>query len=260
MSVLVVLPARLGSERVERKPLQRIGRRTLLEWSWRRARSADTPGAVWIATDDEEVAREARSFGATAVMTDPSHPSGTDRVAEAASRAEARSYRVVVNYQADEPFLDPDAVDAAIRVVVEGEAEIATLSAPLRSIEEWRSESVVKVVRGTSGQALYFSRAPVPWPREREPDLPGSEEGPWLRHVGLYVFTRPALERWTGLPPSPLEEVERLEQLRALEAGMRIRVVAGPATEPGVDDAEDLRRARRLLAEDAHHQRDGNHV
>lgn len=260
MSVLFVLPARLGSERIERKPLRRIGERTLLEWSWRRACRARTAQAVWIATDDEEVAREARSFGARVVMTDSSHPSGTDRVAEAVNRSEARSYRIVVNYQADEPFLDPDSVDAAVRSVVDGEAEVATLSAPLRSLDEWRSESVVKVVRGASGEALYFSRAPVPWPRGREPDLTGSEESPWLRHVGLYVFTRGALERWTGLPPSPLEEVERLEQLRALEAGMRIRVVRGPVTEPGVDDPEDLRRARRLLAEDAHHERDGNHV
>ena len=260
MSALFVLPARLGSERIERKPLRRIGGRTLLEWSWRRARRARTAEAVWIATDAEEIAREARAFGATAVMTDPSHPSGTDRVAEAASRSEARSYRIVVNYQADEPFLDPDAVDAAVRSVVDGEAEVATLSAPLRSVEEWRSESVVKVVRGASGEALYFSRAPVPWPRGSEPELSGSVDGPWLRHVGIYVFTRGALERWTELPPSPLEEVERLEQLRALEAGMRIRVVAGPATEPGIDDPEDLRRARRLLAENAHHQRDGNHV
>lgn len=260
MSALVVLPARLESERLPRKPLRRIGSRTLLEWSWLRARQLRTADVLWIATDDEEVAREARSFGATVVMTDPSHPSGTDRVAEAAGTPEARSHGVVVNYQADEPFLDPEAVDRAVRAVQTGTAEVATLSAPLRSVREWRSETVVKVVRDASGDALYFSRAPIPWPRDGEPELPGSVAGPWLRHVGLYVFTREALGRWTSLSPSPLEEVERLEQLRALEAGMRIRVVAGPATEPGVDEPEDLRRARRLLAGDANHQRDGSHA
>lgn len=260
MSVLCVLPARLESERLPRKPLREIGGRTLLEWSWRRACRAERPDAVWIATDDETVARAARSFGATVVMTDPDHPSGTDRVAEAAADERARSFGVVVNYQADEPFLDPGAVDRAVRAVEEGQAPIATLSAPLRTVEEWRSESVVKVVRDAAGDALYFSRAPIPWPRGGEPGLGAGDEGPWLRHVGLYVFTREALDRWTGLPPSPLEEIERLEQLRALEAGMRIRVVAGPVTEPGVDEPRDLRRARRLLARDANHQRDGSHA
>lgn len=260
MSVLCVLPARLGSERLDRKPLREIEGRTLLEWSWQRAREAERPDAVWIATDEEEVARVARGFGAEVVMTDPAHPSGTDRVAEAAGRDEARSFRVVVNYQADEPFLDPAAVDRAIRAVEQGGARVATLSAPLRSEKEWRSESVVKVVRDGAGDALYFSRAPIPWPRGGTPEFGRGAGEPWLRHIGLYVFDREALERWTTLPPSPLERIERLEQLRALEAGMRIRVVVGPPTEPGVDVEEDLRRARRLLGRDANQQRDGSHA
>lgn len=255
-----MLPARLGSERLARKPLREIRGRSLLEWSWRRAREAERPDAVWIATDHEEVARIARGFGARVVMTAPDHASGTDRVAEAAARDEARSFGVLVNYQADEPFLDAGSVDRTIAAVESGETEIATLSAPLRSETEWRSESVVKVVRNAAGDALYFSRAPIPWPRSGAPELGGGPGGPWLRHIGLYVFTREALERWTSLPPSPLERVERLEQLRALEAGMRIRVVEGPATEPGVDVEEDLRRARRLLGRDANHQRDGSHA
>lgn len=260
MSVLCVLPARLESERLPRKPLRVIAGRTLLEWSWRRACRAERPDAVWIATDAEAVARESRSFGATVVMTDPSHPSGTDRVAEAVAGERARSFEVVVNYQADEPFLDPGAVDRAVRAVEEEGAAVATLSAPLRSLEEWRSEAVVKVVRDAAGDALYFSRAPIPWPRGGEAEFEAAADGPWLRHVGLYVFTRDALRRWTELPPSRLEEVERLEQLRALEAGVRIRVIVGPATEPGVDEPRDLRRARRLLARDANHQRDGSHA
>ncbi len=260
MSVLCVLPARLASERLPRKPLRVIAGRTLLEWSWLRACRAGRPDEVWIATDDESVAREARSFGATVVMTDPGHPSGTDRVAEAAATVRARSFEVVVNYQADEPFLDPDAVDRAVAAVERDGAPVATLSAPLRSSDEWRSEAVVKVVCDAAGDALYFSRAPIPWPRGGEADFDGAASGAWVRHVGLYVFTREALQRWTALPPSPLEQVERLEQLRALEAGMRIRVVAGPPTEPGVDEPRDLRRARRLLGRDANHQRDGSHA
>lgn len=260
MSVLCVLPARLASERLPRKPLRVIAGRTLLEWSWRRACRAERPEEVWIAADDESVAREARSFGATVVMTDPAHPSGTDRVAEAAATDRARSFEVVVNYQADEPFLEPDAVDRAVAAVEQGRAPVSTLSAPIRSSEEWRSEAVVKVVCDAAGDALYFSRAPIPWPRGGTPEFGRGAGEPWLRHIGLYVFDREALERWTTLPPSPLERIERLEQLRALEAGMRIRVVVGPPTEPGVDVEEDLRRARRLLGRDANQQRDGSHA
>lgn len=247
MTVLCVLPARIGSQRIPRKPLREIAGRSLLEWSWRAASRVEAFDEVRVATDDREVARAVEGFGGTAVMTEPDHPSGTDRVAEAARRPGARAHDVVVNYQADEPFLDPGAVGRAVEAVRGDGAAVATLAAPLEEEAAWRSESVVKVVRDARGDALYFSRAPIPHPRGRGPDLPGGADGPWLRHVGLYVFTRPALERWTSLEPSPLERVERLEQLRALEDGMRIRVVTGPPTEPGVDEPEDLRRAERIL-------------
>jgi 3-deoxy-manno-octulosonate cytidylyltransferase (CMP-KDO synthetase) len=154
----------------------------------------------------------------------------------------------VVNFQADELFLDPDAAGRAVEAVAGEGVGIATVAAPLEREDAWRSESVVKVVRDGRGDALYFSRAPIPHPRGGSPELPGGPEGPWLRHLGLYAFTRPALERWTSLEPSPLERIERLEQLRALQDGMRIRVVTGPPTEPGVDEPEDLRRAERILA------------
>lgn len=248
MSVLCVLPARIASERLPRKPLREIAGRPLVEWSWRAARSVAAVDEVWVATDDQDVARTVEAFGGTAVLTDASHPSGTDRVAEAARRPGAREHEIVVNYQADEPFLDPETVGRAIEAVEEGEAGVSTLAAPLQDEEAWRSEAVVKVVRDRRGDALYFSRAAIPHPRGRRPDLPGGPGSPWLRHVGVYVFDRPSLRRWTGLEPSPLERIERLEQLRALQAGMRIRVVAGPASEPGVDEPEDLRRAERILA------------
>lgn len=289
-----MLPARLESRRLPRKPLREIGGRPLVEWSWRAARRVPAFDAVWVATESEEVAGAVRSAGGTAVLTDSGHASGTDRVAEAAGRPEARRYDVVVNWQADEPFLPPGPAGRAVRAVQEGEAGMATLASPLRSRRAWRSPSVVKVVRDRAGNALYFSRAPVPWPRDGEPAWPedgpsggtarprgGSGEGPtrvgsgggaggdasgraggwpYLRHVGLYVFSRDALARWTGLPPSPLEGVERLEQLRALEAGLGIRVVVGPPVEPGVDEPEDLERAERIIDEDNHRTWDEAHV
>lgn len=278
MSVLCVLPARLESRRLPRKPLREIGGRPLVEWSWRAARRVPAFDAVWVATDSDEVAAAVRGAGGTAVLTGPDHASGTDRVAEAAGRPEARRYDVVVNWQADEPFLPPGPAGRAVRAVQEGEAGVATLACPLRSRRAWQSPSVVKVVRDRAGDALYFSRAPVPWPRDGEPAWPpdagdaappsggrdpaagAGEDWPWLRHVGLYVFARHALVRWTELPPSPLEGVERLEQLRALEAGLGIRVVVGPPVEPGVDEPEDLERAERIVHEDNHRTWDEAHV
>jgi 3-deoxy-manno-octulosonate cytidylyltransferase (CMP-KDO synthetase) len=248
-----------------------VAGRPLVEWSWRSARDVPEFDEVWVATDSPEVAETVRGFGGTAVLTDASHASGTDRVAEAAGLPGARSHPVVVNYQADEPFLPAAHVGRAVRAVTEGGAAVATLACPLRSGEAWRSRAVVKVVRDASGDALYFSRAAVPRPRDGAPDwsrAPGGPAGddaaagrarrsdgddgpgdgwPYLRHVGMYVFRREALERWTSLPPSRLERVERLEQLRALEAGMDVRVVTVPPGPPGVDVPDDLERAERIL-------------
>lgn len=247
MSVLCVLPARLQSERLPRKPLQTLAGRPLIEWSWRAARAVRGLDAIWVATDSEEIAERVRAFGGEAVLTDPGHPSGTDRVAEVAGRPAAQKYGIVVNFQADEPFVDGDSIRRAVERVREGAAPIATVAAPLRSEAEWRSEAVVKVVAAPDGRALYFSRAPVPFPRDGRPVLHGEPGSPFLRHVGVYVFARRALQRWVRLPASALERIERLEQLRALEAGMEIRVVVGPVTEPGVDVPADLARASRLL-------------
>lgn len=255
MKVLCVLPARIASQRIPRKPLRELAGRSLLEWSWRAARRVSSFDEVWVATDADEVAEAARSFGAEAVLTRSDHGSGTDRVAEAAARPRARGFDTVVNYQADEPFLDADAVDRAVRVVAEGAAGMATLAAPVASLEEWRSESTVKVVRDGRGDALYFSRAPIPHPRGREPLLEEGDAAAYLRHAGLYVFRRRVLEGWSELPASGLEEVEKLEQLRALEAGVQIRVVVGPRTPPGVDVPEDLERAERILSEEGRTER-----
>lgn len=241
MAVLCVLPARLASQRIPRKPLQIIAGRPLVEWSWRAACAVPGVDRVVIAADSEEIVEAARGFGATALLTSPAHPSGTDRVAEV---AEADGADVIVNFQADEPFLSPESVATAVEAVTTGRRDIATLATPVSGEEEWRASSVVKVVRASDGRALYFSRAPVPYPRDgASPDTGGER----LRHVGLYVYTADALRRWVALPPSPLEEIERLEQLRALEAGMEIGVCVVPADPHGVDTPDDIARADRLL-------------
>lgn len=250
-AVLCVLPARIGSERIPRKPLQQIAGRPLVEWSWRAASAVPGIDAVWVATDSPEIEERVREFGGTAYLTSDDHASGTDRVAEVARRPEARSYEIVVNYQADEPFVDPDSVAGAVDAVRRREAPVATVAVPIRSRSEWRSEACVKIARAADGRALYFSRAPIPHPRGGEADFDAGAGTAYLRHVGVYACRREALERWARLEPSPLERLERLEQLRILEAGWTIRVVVGPPGEPGVDEPRDLRRAERLLRKEA---------
>ncbi|MDT8435314.1 MAG: 3-deoxy-manno-octulosonate cytidylyltransferase [Gemmatimonadota bacterium] len=249
MTVLCVLPARIGSRRLPRKPLQPLAGRPLIEWTWRAARRASGIDEIWVATDDPEIAMRVRDLGGTVVMTSPEHPSGTDRVAEAARRPEAAGFDVILNLQADEPFLSPAHLEAVLAPVRAGRTGVATLATPFAAEREWRSPSHVKVVRAADGRALYFSRAPVPWSEDGlDAASAGAGPGAWLRHVGVYAFTRPALERFVSLPPSRLERLERLEQLRALEAGIGVFVaVAGPC-EAAVDVPEDLERAERLLA------------
>lgn len=249
-SVLGVIPARLGSSRLPRKPLHPLAGRPLVEWVWRRAAATGLFDALAIATDSEEVATIARGFGAEVRMTSPAHPSGTDRVAELAREAEYAGYPVVVNIQGDEPFLLRDHLQAAIRLVREGEWEVGTVATPLESLEEWRSPSAVKVVRGDSGGALFFSRAPIPFSRDGDPAHEELESGLYLRHLGIYAYRREALLRWVSLPESRLERTECLEQLRPLGAGIGIGVAVVEGAEPGVDTPEDARRADLRLGEE----------
>ncbi|MFW6088514.1 MAG: cytidylyltransferase domain-containing protein, partial [Gemmatimonadota bacterium] len=180
MTVLCVLPARLGSERIPRKPLQMIAGRPLVEWSWTAACAVPGIDEVVVATDSEEIAASVEGFGGIARLTRSDHASGTDRVAEVAAESQAA---IVVNFQADEPFLDPGAVARAIEAVTDGARQVATLAVPIADEAEWRSEAVVKVARAADGRALYFSRAPIPHPRGRDPDWARSAEerlpGPW---------------------------------------------------------------------------------
>ncbi len=212
----------------------------------RRARCLDR---ILVATDDERIAAAVRGFGGEAVMTSPFHPTGTDRLAEAVKATEAA---IVVNVQGDEPLLDPAGIDAAVQALLADPGLlIATLSLPLLDVEEMLAPSVVKVVTDQDGNALYFSRSPVPYVRSRDPRAAAEEavaRGLARKHVGLYAYRREALLRFASLPPTPLEEAEGLEQLRALEHGMRIRVMPREgASAPAVDTPQDLERVRALL-------------
>lgn len=244
--VLAVIPARLRSERLPRKPLVELAGRPLIEWVWRRVRGFESLDAVVVATDSEEIAGVCRRIGAEVVMTEAGHASGTERVAEVVRRPEYSGYPVVVNVQGDEPFVTPEQVGAAARMVLDG-WDVGTVAAPVGTVEAWLDPAVVKVVRRADGGALYFSRSPVPHLRGGEPTAADLSSGRYLRHIGIYAYAPAALRRWIELPPSALESIERLEQLRALEAGLSIGVGVVAASRGGVDTPEDAARAEQEL-------------
>jgi len=225
----------------------------MIQRVYERARRARRLDRVLVATDDARIAEAVRGFGGDAVMTEASHASGTDRLAEAVRGV--LDAEIVVNVQGDEPLLDPDDVDLTVAALLEDQdLSLSTLSVPLRSAEEMLSPSVVKVVSDARGDALYFSRSPIPFVRGEGADLRSAAaeavaRGLARKHVGLYVYRREALLRFASLPPAPLELAEGLEQLRALHHGMRLRVVPREGEcGPAVDTPEDLARVRELLA------------
>ena len=251
MAIVAIIPARFASSRLPGKPLADIHGKTMIERVWERARAAKLPQRVLVATDDERIAAAVRAFGGEAVLTSSGHATGTDRLAEAVQTTDAD---VVVNVQGDEPLLDPAGIDAVARPLLDDrQLPMATLSLPLTSVDEMLSPSVVKVVTSAAGDALYFSRSPIPHARVagglREAAAAALGAGLARKHVGLYAYQRAALLRFAALPPAPLEQAEGLEQLRALHHGMRIRVVEmdGPGT-LAVDTPDDLERVRALLA------------
>ncbi len=246
--VLGVVPARYGSTRLQAKPLQTLAGHPLLAWVWWRVRAMKVLDAVVIATDHDEIEALAHALGAPVVRTDPAHPSGTDRVAEVVRRPEFADVGVVVNLQGDEPLVDETHVARAVALVREEGWALGTCATPLGDPALLHEPSVVKAVRGTDGRALYFSRAPIPFPREGGLDAARASRPPFLRHLGLYTYRRDALLAFVDLPPSPLEEVERLEQLRALEAGLPMGIALVERAAPGVDTPDDLRRLEPLLA------------
>jgi len=243
--VLGVIPARIGSSRLPRKPLQPLLGRPLVIWVWKRARQMDFLDRLIVATDSEEVARVCRNEGADVELTSPSHASGSDRAWEVAERM-GSGFDVVVNIQGDEPLVEADVVSAALAMVERG-FDVGTCATPVRSDEEFEDPSAVKVVRAGDGAALYFSRAAIPFRHAVSERKNGGSDAGRLRHVGVYAYRRAALGRLVAFHPSPLEQEEGLEQLRALENGMRIGVAVVSEAAAGVDTPEDLARMERCL-------------
>jgi 3-deoxy-manno-octulosonate cytidylyltransferase (CMP-KDO synthetase) len=246
MKTLAVIPARLGATRLPRKPLRLLAGLPLVVRVWQRVTQLNATDACVVATDSEQIVEVLRKQGANVVLTREDHPSGTDRVAEVARRAEFAGYDALVNVQGDEPFLSRSALCGALERLRQGFG-LATAAARA-SIDIVSDPNVVKVVTADDGAALYFSRAPIPYLREqRDAAL---RDARTLQHVGLYAYTREALERWVALPPHPLELIERLEQLRPLAAGMRMGVaVMDEAPRRGIDTEADLDAANREWTE-----------
>ena len=237
MNPIVLIPARLGSTRLPRKPLADIGGRPMIVRVLERAERARI-GPVAVATDAPEIAEAVGRAGGRAVMTRADHASGSDRIREALGRLDGTGrHDVIVNLQGDLPSIDPEVVAAVLAPLQDASVDISTLAAEIRDARERDDPNVVKAV-GTpvaAGRlrALYFTRATAPW-----------GEGPLYHHIGIYAYRRAALERFVALPQGALEAREKLEQLRALEAGMRIDIALVAAAPVGVDTAEDLERAR----------------
>jgi 3-deoxy-manno-octulosonate cytidylyltransferase (CMP-KDO synthetase) len=238
-SVVAIIPARYDSTRLPGKALADIGGRPMIEHVYRRASAARSVGVVIVATDDDRIRDAVEAFGGRAQMTSRAHQSGTDRLAEIAATLTSD---LVVNVQGDEPLIEASMVDDAIAVFrADPSLEMSTVRRRIDDPADLRNPNVTKVVVDREGNALYFSRAPIPFTRD------GSPPAPAWRHIGLYVYRRETLLRLTALPPTAMEQSEALEQLRALEHGIRIKTVETPHECIGVDTPEDLERVRRQL-------------
>jgi len=236
-----VVPARYGSSRLPAKALAEIGGVPMVVRVWRQASKAQSLSRVVVATDDERIAAPVREAGAEAIMTSVAHLTGTDRIAEVATLIHADVY---VNVQGDLPFIEPADLDALVAPMRADETiSMATLATPIIDALEWNNPSVVKVVCGADGNALYFSRSPIPHMRD------GGMPKQALRHIGVYAYRRDFLLKFAALPEGVLERVEKLEQLRALEHGYTIRVVASVKPSLEVDTEADLVRARDVAAD-----------
>lgn len=240
MNVLAIIPARYASTRFPGKPLAPILGKPMFWHVAARAAASAAVGRVVLATDDARIEAAARDLGVAVVRTRPDHPSGSDRVLEAARILKATPDTVVLNVQGDEPLLHPEMLDALVAPFARPEVGITTLARPISAHEATRPDTV-KVVRAPDGRALYFSRAPIPYGRDQEAE--------YLGHIGLYGFRLPLLEKFAKLGQSPLERVECLEQLRLLEAGIPIHVAITPHMSFGVDRPEDIDTVTRILNE-----------
>jgi 3-deoxy-manno-octulosonate cytidylyltransferase (CMP-KDO synthetase) len=250
MKFRVLIPARYAASRLPGKPLLDIGGRPMIAWVYERALAAG-PESVMVATDSEEIRAACASLGLGVEMTSSTHVSGTDRIAEVTRRCAWGDDEIVVNVQGDEPLVPPSVIRQVAQLLADSSAAaVATAAVPIESLQDYLDPNVVKVVTDNTGRALYFSRAPIPWNRDCAPQGWGSQSS-WsgaLRHLGIYAYRVGALARIAALAPTPLEQRERLEQLRALENGLEIRIaIASKAPPAGVDTPADLERVRRLI-------------
>jgi 3-deoxy-manno-octulosonate cytidylyltransferase (CMP-KDO synthetase) len=243
LRVVGIIPSRYGSSRFDGKPLAAICGRPMIEWVFQRASQARCVDAVYVATDDDRIRRAVDRFGGRTIMTASSCRSGTDRVAEAADRLGLDGTDVVVNIQGDQPLVDPRSFDAVVQPFYDDpDLKMSTLAFAIVDRREITDPKDVKVVFDNHGDALYFSRATVPWGRD------GIDGYTVYKHLGVYAYTRHFLERFRHLAPGRLEEIEKLEQLRAMEHGYRIRVVVTPYDSPEVDLPVDVQRIEARLA------------
>ncbi|MCE7962049.1 MAG: 3-deoxy-manno-octulosonate cytidylyltransferase [Acidobacteria bacterium ACB1] len=255
-SVIAVIPARAASVRLPGKLLREIAGKPLIVHTFERAKAAKSVSRVIVATDDEAIRGAVIAAGGEAQMTSPEHSSGSDRVAEVAAGLPEGS--IIVNVQGDEPLIAPETIDAAVEAILETEeSDIVSVYETFESASEVFDPNNVKVVTDKTGHALYFSRSPMPWPRdaslkhggdairavESEPELLAH----FKKHTGLYVYRREYLLEFSKMPQTPLEKFEMLEQLRALENGARIKLVKAAANSIGVDTEDDLEKVRRVL-------------
>ena len=248
LSVLAVIPARYASSRLPGKPLVSLAGKPMIQHVCERVRRAERVSRVLVATDDERILQVVAGFGGEAVMTRADHHTGTERVAEVAASSAGRDAEILVNVQGDEPLIDPAAVDAAVEALETDPAVlVGTLAVPIDRPAEIMDPNIVKVVLDFEGNALYFSRAPIPWVRGNGVPVRAHH----LKHLGLYVFRRAALLEFPTLPQGELEKLEQLEQLRWLENGYKIRVAETTYDSISVDVAEDVPRVEKLLRERA---------
>jgi 3-deoxy-manno-octulosonate cytidylyltransferase (CMP-KDO synthetase) len=239
MQTAIIIPARYASSRLPGKPLLRQTGKYLVQHVYERACAARHAGRVIVATDDSRIVAAVQGFGGDVALTRRDHASGTDRVAEVAAGLREE---VVINVQGDEPLIDPGSIDLLADLLAgDPHVPMAALATPIRSQEQWQNPNCVKVVCDANGRALYFSRSPIPHVRDGRPSF--NAQPPWfLQHLGLYAYRREFLLKLAQLPPHPLEELERLEQLRVLAAGQRILVGVVPRASIGVDTYEDYER------------------
>jgi len=241
MEVLGVIPARLSSQRLPGKLLRKVLGKTILEWTWSQAKKAKNLEDLIIAVDCEELKKEAENFGAKVVLTSPEHSSGTERICEAVSSIDTR---IVVNIQADEPLIHPSVIDSLVENMLSGEG--LTMATPVKEIEdeeELTDPNIVKVVIDKDNFALYFSRTAIPFLRNKD------FKPTYFKHLGIYAYTKDFLYVFKNLPPSLLERAEKLEQLRVLEAGFKIKTVITNFDSYGVDTEKDLEKVERVLIE-----------